>query len=346
MPVKVFDFFSGCGGTSCGFEQAGMEIMMGLDVDADSASTFQANFPKAKFLLGDIREMDTDVIRPLLKSRKDPVLFCGCAPCQPFSKQNRLKTKIDPRRDLLAEFGRFVRAWLPDYVFVENVPGLQNVKGKEGPFLLFTKMLKELGYEYRSDVVSAMSYGVPQTRKRLVLLASRNGLIDLPEGDFGPNKSPYTTVRDWIGDLPPIAAGQAHSADEDHQAAALTPINLERISHTPEGGSRESWPAHLQLECHKKHEGHTDVYGRLAWDRLAAGLTTRCISYSNGRFGHPEQNRALSIREAALLQTFPKKYRFMGSLQSKARQVGNAVPPVMARAIGEHLISQRQGITQ
>lgn len=339
MPVKVFDFFSGCGGTSCGFEQAGMDIVMGLDIDEDSATTFQRNFPKAKFFQGDIRDLDTSILAPLIRSRKAPILFCGCAPCQPFSKQNRAQSQTDPRRDLLAEFGRFVAAWLPDYVFIENVPGMQNVKGKKGPFQAFTKNLRELGYDFSSDVLPAMSFGVPQTRKRLVLLASRHGFIGLPEATHGPGKNKYSTVRDWIERLPPIAAGETHFKDPDHQSAALTAINLERISITPEGGGRESWPDHLQLDCHKDHDGHTDVYGRLAWDKLAAGLTTRCISYSNGRFGHPVQNRGLSVREAALLQTFPKQYRFAGTLQSKARQVGNAVPPAMAFAIGKHLIN-------
>jgi DNA (cytosine-5)-methyltransferase 1 len=342
MTVRVFDFFSGCGGTSCGFEQAGMDIVMGLDIDPDSAATFQTNFPRAKFFQGDIRDLNTNILAPLIRSRKAPILFCGCAPCQPFSKQNRTQSKRDPRRNLLAEFERFVKAWLPDYVFIENVPGMQKVEGKKGPFQSFTQELHDLGYEFSSDVLPAMSFGVPQTRKRLVLLASRHGFIGLPDATHGPNKKEYSNVREWIEALPPIAAGETHPKDPDHQAAVLTSINLERISVTPEGGGRESWPPHLQLNCHKDHDGHTDVYGRLAWDKLAAGLTTRCISYSNGRFGHPVQNRGLSVREAALLQTFPKQYKFIGSLQSKARQVGNAVPPAMARAVGSYLIRKYQ----
>jgi DNA (cytosine-5)-methyltransferase 1 len=335
--VKVFDFFSGCGGTSCGFQQSGMEIVMGLDVDKDSADSFRKNFPYANFILGDIREIDTEVLRPLIGDRGDPLLFCGCAPCQPFSKQNRHQDKRDPRRDLLAEFSRFVSAWLPEYVFIENVPGMQKIKGKNGPFNKFVLLLRELGYSYSSDVVSAMSFGVPQTRKRLILVAQRFGPISLPRASHGPEKQAFTTVRDVIGHLPPISAGEVHPDDPEHQAASLSPINLVRISHTPEGGGRESWPAHLQLDCHKNHSGHSDVYGRLAWDRMASGLTTRCISYSNGRFGHPVQNRALSVRENALIQTFPANYSFSGNLASRARQIGNAVPPAMAKAIGDHL---------
>jgi len=155
----------------------------------------------------------------------------------------------------------------------------------------------------------------------------------------GTARRPVATVRDWIDGLPAIAAGCTDSDDPDHRAAALSATNLRRIAATPEGGGREAWPRSLLLDCHRKFEGHSDVYGRLAWDRPAAGLTTRCISYSNGRFGHPNQDRALSVREAACLQTFPRRYRFVGSLESKARQVGNAVPPLMAKAIGKAFLA-------
>jgi DNA (cytosine-5)-methyltransferase 1 len=337
--IRVFDFFSGCGGTSCGFSQAGMDVAMGLDIDPDSADSFQANFPRATFLLGDIREMDVEVLAPIIGKRKTPLLFCGCAPCQPFSKQNRNQSNKDPRRDLLSEFSRFVARWLPEYVFVENVPGLQKIKGKGGPFHKFNRLLSDLGYSLASDVVPAMAFGVPQTRKRLVLLARRDGAISLPPSSHGSIGKPYATVRDAIGHLPPISAGATHPNDPHHQAAELSELNLLRIAHTPEGGGREAWPEELKLECHKSHEGHSDVYGRLAWDKMASGLTTRCISYSNGRFGHPEQDRALSIRETALIQTFPGDYRFSGNLASRARQIGNAVPPAMSLAVGRHILA-------
>jgi DNA (cytosine-5)-methyltransferase 1 len=145
-------------------------------------------------------------------------------------------------------------------------------------------------------------------------------------------------VQDWIGNLPRIRAGETHPDDQDHQAALLSDINLKRIALTPEGGNRESWPQNLWLDCHRDHKGHTDVYGRLSWNKPAAGLTTRCISYSNGRFGHPEQNRAISVREAACLQTFPRHYAFRGNLNSRARQIGNAVPPLMAQRFGEAIL--------
>jgi len=150
---------------------------------------------------------------------------------------------------------------------------------------------------------------------------------------------PVSTVADWISGLESLDAGQQSSSDPDHQAMALSLLNRERILSTPEGGGRGDWPVHLVLKCHEGHRGHSDVYGRLSWDKPAAAMTTRCISYSNGRFGHPSECRAISLREAACLQTFPRNYRFLGTLTSKARQVGNAVPPLMAQKIGETIIA-------
>ena len=332
--IKVFDFFSGCGGTSCGFEQAGLDIVLGLDIDKDAALTYRSNFPNSAFIEADICTLGTEVLKPWLDNRADPVLFCGCAPCQPFSKQNRQRGESDIRRNLLSEFGRFVEDWLPEYVFIENVPGMQWVKGRKGPLPAFKALLNKLGYTYDIKVLPALWFGVPQTRERLVLLASRGSKITLPAATHGPGKLPFTTVKHWIGELAKLAAGGVDPVDASHRAAKLSELNLARIAATPEGGGRESWPDDLLLDCHRNHKGHTDVYGRLAWDKPAAGLTTRCVSYSNGRFGHPEQNRALSVREAACLQTFPTSFIFAGNLNSRARQVGNAVPPAMARNIG------------
>lgn len=345
MAIHVFDFFSGCGGTSCGFEQAGMKIVLGLDVDLDSAETFQSNFPRAAFIREDIRELSTDVLGQFMKNRKHPILFSGCAPCQPFSRQNKHTSESDERRYLLDEFARFVKAWLPEYVFVENVPGMQKVaEEKNGPLPSFLKLLKHLGYNFSFGVVPAMNYGVPQKRERFVLIASLGAKIQLPHATHGPELSPYTTVRTWISGLPTLSAGEVSETDPDHASAKLSELNLLRIRSTPEGGGRLDWPAELWLDCHRTHSGHSDVYGRLAWDRPASGLTTKCISYSNGRFGHPVEDRALSIREAACLQTFPRDYVFRGQLKSRARQVGNAVPPLMAQNIGKHIIKHQKEI--
>ncbi|MDH1548651.1 MULTISPECIES: DNA cytosine methyltransferase [Pseudomonas] len=333
MTINVFDFFSGCGGTSCGFRNAGMNVRLGLDIDPDAAKTYRFNFPEAEFIEADIRALTPDVLSKIMLGIEGKVLFSGCAPCQPFSKQNRFQSSDDPRRNLLSEFGRFVEFWLPDYVFVENVPGMQKDCLKSETFVSFTKLLDKLGYSYDAAVVQAASFGVPQTRSRLVLVAAKHETVSIPRATHGAGLAPFSTVRDWIEDLPPLAAGEANQSDPDHCAMNLSEINLQRIAHTLEGGGRENWPEELLLNCHRNYSGHSDVYGRLAWDRPASGLTTKCLSYSNGRFGHPNQMRGLSLREAASLQTFPRSYRFFGSLQSRARQVGNAVPPLMAESI-------------
>ena len=339
MPVKVYDFFSGCGGTSLGFRQAGMDVVFALDSDPDAAATFKRNFPEARFVNDKIQNVAVQEIGEDVAGCGDnPILFCGCAPCQPFSKHNREGNPGDRRVSLLLEFGRFVAHYRPDYVFVENVPGLQEVADRFGPLSEFLQLLGSLGYDYKCDVVNANDYGVPQMRRRLVLVASPfEGIHFPPVKTHGPGSHrAYSTVRDNIRDLPPIAAGETHPEVPNHQCAGLSSLNLQRIRNTPVGGGRKDWPDELKLECHTNgHDGHTDVYGRMKWDGLAPVLTTRCISLSNGRFGHPEQDRAISVREAASLQTFPTDFVFEGKLNSAARQVGNAVPVLLARHFGE-----------
>ena len=342
--VKVFDFFSGCGGASCGFRAAGMDVVFALDRDADAQRTFELNFRTTDYECADIREIPLHRIRELSEAQKPaPILFCGCAPCQPFTKQNTTHpaSDADDRVTLLESFALIVEHCKPDVVFVENVPGLQRLSRRSQPFGGFLERLEAAGYQrpvaYRP--VALMRYGVPQTRRRLVLLASRHGPIDLPPETHGPStpNRQYATVRDWIKDLPEISAGEAHPEVPNHRAARLSERNLERIIATPEGGGHRNWPKPLKLPCHVKTNGYSDVYGRLSWDRPASALTTRCISYSNGRFGHPQQNRAISVREAACLQTFPRDFVFTGSLGSMARQIGNAVPVRMAKVVGVHV---------
>ncbi|WP_444906530.1 DNA cytosine methyltransferase [Microbulbifer sp. ANSA003] len=342
MNIDVFDFFSGCGGTSSGLSAAGLNIKFALDSDSTAIETFKENFPKATTVVKDITDITPDFLDSLILPRKSPLLFCGCAPCQPFSKQNNNKSQNDPRRNLLTEFSRFVEHWMPEYILVENVPGLQKIKGK-GPFNQFISKIRELGYNFDYSVLPACGFGVPQKRERLVLIASLLGSISLPKLTHGPTtNNDYSKVKDWISGLSKINAGETCKKDPDHQAAKLSTKNLERIRATPEGGGRDSWPKSLWLDCHKNYRGHTDVYGRLHWDKLASGLTTRCISLSNGRFGHPEQDRAISVREAACLQTFPRDYKFKGNLSSRARQIGNAVPPLMAKKIAEAILEHQK----
>jgi DNA (cytosine-5)-methyltransferase 1 len=275
--------------------------------------------------------------------RPDPILFCGCAPCQPFSKQNGTRKARDSRRSLLSHFSRFVRYHKPDFLLVENVPGIQNLESIRSPIADFLQVLRLLGYKYTVRVVDSRDYGVPQKRKRLVLMASLWGPLTFPAKTHGKGtNSPYSTVWEWIKGLPPIRAGQESKKVPNHRAANLSDLNLRRIKATPPGGSRCDWPSDIVLDCHKNgHDGHSDVYGRLRKDQPASALTTRCISLSNGRFGHPTQHRAISAREAASLQTFSRNFIFKGSLTSMARQIGNAVPVLLAEKLGESFLKIR-----
>ena len=320
-----------------------MEVSFALDSDADARRTFKANFSDVHFESADIRDVKVDDLRERVQNeRPNPVLFSGCAPCQPYTKQNTTRPRFDSdeRVPLLALFADLVERCLPDLVFVENVPGLQKLDSGSQPFGGFLRRLGEAGYEVDHRAVRLSRYGVPQRRRRLVLVASRHGAIDLPDETHGPGKpnARYETVRDWISHLPPIAAGEEHADVVNHRAAGLSSLNLMRVKATPEGGGRADWPDELKLKCHEEFDGYSDVYGRMSWDLPASALTTRCISYSNGRFGHPNQDRAISVREAACLQTFPESFAFKGTMASMARQIGNAVPVRLAELIGQRFI--------
>ncbi len=335
--IKVFDFFSGAGGASCGFRNAGLDIALGVDKDKDCSATFQMNFPEALFLQKNISTLTPEDIEPIINKGHGVRLFCGCAPCQPFSKQNKNRKSFDDRLNLLESFGNFVKHFIPEYVFIENVPGLQNIhSAKKGPLGGFLALLNDLGYYVKCDVVYSCDYGVPQRRARLVLIASTLGPVRFPKPFYGPGRTyPYRKVEDLISGLPSLNAGECDPADQDHCAAPLSELNLARLRATPPGGSHRDWPDELKLSCHINHDGHTDAYGRLAWQKMAGALTTKCVSLSNGRFGHPDQDRALSVREAAFLQTFPSRWKFSGTLWTKARQVGNAVPPILSFRFGK-----------
>ena len=340
IDVGVWDFFSGCGGTSLGLHRAGMKIVCGIDNDLDAANTFQHNFPAAQFVSRDIRSLGVQQLVDEVGLDTDFLFFSACAPCQPFTKQRTARQSGDARVPLLAELGRFIQKITPDLVLVENVPGFQKPVEDSSPLIKFLGILESQSYDWNTSIVEARAYGVPQRRSRLVLLASRHGDPGFPEPTHGTGRLPYSTVRQYISDLPGISAGGSHTAIKNHRAARLSAKNMQRIRATPEGGDRRDWPRDLWLRCHSGgYTGHTDVYGRMSWDMPATGLTTRCISYSNGRFGHPDQDRAISVREAANLQTFPTDFEFKGSLTSQARQIGNAMPVLLAEVLGRHLLS-------
>ena len=231
-----------------------------------------------------------------------------------------------------------VRALNPACVLVENVPGIQ--KKGHAVFERFLELLNELHYHVYYDVLNSMDYGVPQRRKRLVLIASLDFVPETPPPTHGEGLLPYLTVRNAIERFPVIAAGEANEQFFNHRSSALNELNLQRIRATPHnGGSRTQWPPNLILTCHNNgYTGHTDVYGRMRWDEVAPTLTSKCFSLSNGRFGHPEQDRAISLREAASIQSFADDYQFFGNTQEIGKQIGNAVPVLLAQNIGEYIL--------
>ena len=348
--IKCVDFFCGCGGTSAGLMQAGIQIVVGIDNDSDAVTTFKSNFPHASILKKDIRDLTvTDLESHISRDEKDILLFSACAPCQPFAQHRKQSIVNDDRVSLLSEFVRFADAFLPDLLFVENVPGLASKAKSFGPFKELLDFLARRQYMIAQREFNCWDFGVPQKRRRFALIGSQLGPISFPDRTHGLGTSnpDYSTVREWIGDFPAIHAGQRHHSIPNHQAASLSVLNLERIRATPEGGGRRDWPESLQLECHGgDFKGFSDVYGRMRWDTPASALTTRCISYSNGRFGHPSQDRAISAREAACLQTFPRSFKFTGSRNSVARQIGNAVPVLVAERFGENFVNHVKSHTE
>ena len=341
--IKCVDFFCGCGGTSTGLMLAGIQIVVGVDIDRDAATTFRFNFPQASLLEKDIRELTTtDLESHISRDEKDVWLFSACAPCQPFTQHRQSSGLKDDQANLLSELLRFVDEYLPDLLFVENVPGLASRAESFGPFNELLDTLGRRQYWTAYGEFNCWDFGVPQKRRRFALVGSQLGPITFPSKTHGPRTSnpDYSTVREWISDIPKINAGQWHQHVPNHRAASLSTLNLERIRATPEGGSRRDWPESLELDCHREgFKGYSDVYGRMRWDAPASALTTRCISYSNGRFGHPSQDRAISAREAACLQTFPRTFEFAGSLNSVARQIGNAVPVLVSQRFGENFVT-------
>ena len=256
--IVAFDFFCGCGGTSRGFQKAGIDVAFALDIDPEAKNTFSQNFPDSNFCDKSITDLTVDDLLPSLDKHRDSYkLFCGCAPCQPFTKQNTQSPKDDPRKSLLTQFGKIIEKCEPDFVFVENVPGLQKVtEQNSGPFPAFKKLLERLKYNISYGVVAAQDYGAPQLRRRFVLLASKHGEINIPDPTHGKNQNlPYKTVRDAIADLPAISAGSVYEKPDvlNHRAAKLSELNMTRIKASKHnGGGRKNWPISLWPECYTR----------------------------------------------------------------------------------------------
>jgi len=336
--VSCVDLFCGAGGLTYGFAQEGLQVNAGIDLDPACRFPFSSN-NDATFIERDISEVDGSEILKLFSQNTIWVL-AGCAPCQPFSTYSqRYDMRSDRKWRLLYEFERIIEDVMPDIVTIENVPTIMRHK----VFSDFVEALKKLGYMLWFDVVDCAAYGVPQTRKRIVVLASLHGTIGLIEPT--KDEAKYRTVRQAIGRLRAISAGESDRKDKMHVSSTLSTKNMARIRASKPGGTWRDWPRYLVANCHRVCTGRTypSVYGRMEWDKPAPTITTQCYGFGNGRFGHPEQDRAISLREAAILQGFPKSYKFVQQCEEVyfervGRLIGNAVPVDLGRAIAKSII--------
>lgn len=337
MQLYSIDIFSGCGGLSEGMHQADFKTQIAFEIDEIASKTYKLNHPDTAIITKDIRKVSISEIKRKLNGKKIHLL-AGCPPCQGFSsirRLNRVEPVADDRNNLILEFVRLVKALKPYTLMMENVPGLVH-------YALFNEalvILKEAGYKWIDyKVVNVKNYGVPQSRRRLVLVGSRLGEIKVAK----PTNE-KKTVRQVIGNLPL----PEKSKDPIHKIFPIhTPEVQERIEMTPKnGGSRKDLPKKYLLKCHQSDNvGFNDVYGRLRWDDYSTTITGGCLNPSKGRFLHPEQNRCISAREAALLQSFPSDYKFPSDTPrtNLALLIGNALPPnfsyIQSENIKHHII--------
>lgn len=334
---EVVDLFCGVGALSHGLKLAGCKIIAGFDTDERCKYAFEVN-NGGKFLRRDVGQMSASEISELY-SGNAPTVLAGCAPCQPFSTYKQRYAE-DPQWGLVTKFAELAAEVQPDFVTMENVPALKRYKDG-AVFDEFRAILKEAGYPIRATIAKCEEFGVPQHRRRLVVVAAKGRKI----GRLTPADSVGATVWNKISHLPPIAAGEAHPEDTLHVASSLSPTNLQRIRVSKPGGTWRDWPVELRAECHQRKSGKTypGVYGRMEWHKPSPTMTTQCFGFGNGRFGHPSQDRAISLREAAILQSFPEDYEFLPKgekpkMKEVGRWIGNAVPVELGRSIGRSII--------
>ena len=344
--IEGIDLFCGAGGLSCGLAAQGVRVVAGIDVDPACQYPYEANHNGAKFLLRDVTTIEGEELNSLW-SPGVIRLLAGCAPCQPFSSYANTATVDKAKWRLLHEFSRLVDECNPDLVTMENVPRLQQAQ----PFKKFLRTLKLAGYHVAYSVLNAADYGAPQQRKRLVLVASRIGPVAIPEPTHKGAKN-WVTVRQAVGHLQAIKDGEESTKDSLHKASSLSELNRARIRVSKPGGTWRDWPEHLVAACHKRESGKhsAGVYGRMEWDKPAPTMTTLCNGYGNGRFGHPEQHRGVSLREAAIFQSFPETYRFARegecvTIKTVAKLIGNAVPPKLGEAVAKALYDSILSVT-
>jgi DNA (cytosine-5)-methyltransferase 1 len=337
-PVSAVDLFCGAGGLTHGLILEGIKVRAGVDLDPACKYPFEHN-NECTFLEMDISEITADDLRPYYPEGEIKLL-AGCAPCQPFSTYSQgHRNEDDQRWALLRQFTRLAAELRPEIITMENVPKLK----EHEVFTDFINSLQSFGYYVTYSIVDCRFYGIPQNRKRLVLFASQYGEVIIQESTH--NEKNFVTVSQTIGSLEKIASGEASKIDPLHYASVLTTKNLQRIRASKPGGTWRDWNKRLRAVCHSKKSGKTypSVYGRMSWDEPAPTITTQCYGFGNGRFGHPEQDRAISLREAALLQTFPRNYAFVAQEEAVyfkrvGKLIGNAVPVTLGRVIARSIL--------
>ncbi|MDB9466165.1 DNA cytosine methyltransferase [Dolichospermum circinale] len=339
--IATVDLFCGAGGLTHGFEQAGLPVKVGYDIDPACKFPYEHN-NKAKFILQDVENLSGSDLAEHFSGSSIKILV-GCAPCQPFSNYSRRYNDKKSKWKLLQDFVRLVKESEPDIISMENVLQLKY----HAVFQEFIENLENLKYYLEPYEVNCLNYGIPQSRRRLVLLASKFGKINLIPATH--NKGKYETVRKTIEHLEPLAAGEKSKTDKLHICSKLSNLNLKRIQASKPGGTWRDWPPELIAKCHTKKSGksYPSVYGRMEWDKPSPTITTQCFGFGNGRFGHPEQHRAITLREAALLQTFPENYQFIAPNEDLAaisigRLIGNAVPVKLGEVIGRSILEHLQ----
>jgi len=339
LPVAAVDLFCGVGGLTYGLIKSGIPVRAGVDLDESCKYAYEAN-NDVDFIHKNIRDFTAKDLENLYGEESIKILV-GCAPCQPFSQhtQKNKDRKLDGKWELINYFLELVKEVKPVVISMENVPQI----AKQDIFSEFVEQLEEEGYSVTWNTVFCPDYGIPQNRRRMVLLASKLGEIKLIPPTH--SRENYKTVADTIKGLAPVIAGEEGSQkDPLHRSAALAPINLERIRTSTPGGTWRDWPEKLRSPCHQKKSGKTysSVYSRMEWDSPGPTITTQFFSFGTGRFGHPEQDRALSLREGALFQTFPRKYKFIDktkpfSFKKTGMHIGNAVPVRLGEVIGRSI---------
>lgn len=330
--IDAVDLFCGAGGLTAGLRKADISVRAGYDIDLNCEYAYRKN-NHAEFVAKSVQIATIEEVAAWYRPGRIKLL-AGCAPCQPFSTYNQGRdTSTDRKWPLLYAFKKLIEGIEPELVTMENVPDVT----KHQVYKDFVKGLENKDYKIWAGTIHCVDYGLPQHRRRHVLLASKLGPISIIPKTHSGNP---VTVEEAIGHLPELAAGECDPRDPLHRAATLTPINMERIRKSTPGGTWKDWPEYLRADCHRKASGKTypSVYGRMRADEPGPTMTTLCYGFGNGRFGHPEQDRALSLREAATLQSFPDDYEFMPAekitFKAVGRMIGNAVPVRLGEIIG------------